>query len=76
MYQGDIATPIKDRYIHAVHAVDTKLIVVTMFADLVALIHKAAYVQVDTTFKRVVGDLNEWELTIYSREATRGTPNG
>lgn len=64
--------PVDSRYVHAVQGIEGKTLVVTMFKQLIGLIHSANYIQVDTTFKRIQGELNEWELTIFCREVNRG----
>ena len=35
-------------------------------------IHLARMLFVDTTFKRTVGSLKEWEVVMYDKEAERG----
>jgi hypothetical protein len=56
-----------DQYIwHLRMEGDTKL-VVTMNPKLAALIHRELYLVCDYTFKRVHGQLNEWEVVIWHR---------
>lgn len=38
---------------------------VCLDTDLAALLHEARYMVPDFTFKRVVGDINEWEVAIW-----------
>jgi hypothetical protein len=64
----DSAVDIQDRY-YWVHRTSVGLeIVVTLFHDLACYIHKATEIAVDFTFKRVLGDTNEWEVVIWSQE--------
>ena len=56
-----------DQYIwHLRMEGDTKL-VVTANPQLAALIHRELYLVCDYTFKRVHGQLNEWEVVIWHR---------
>ncbi|KAJ6629706.1 hypothetical protein B0H10DRAFT_2208657 [Mycena sp. CBHHK59/15] len=62
----DLALPIGEHYIHSIITTPGGgVIIVTMVPKLANLIHVARTVQVDTTFKRTVGDLNEWEFVIW-----------
>jgi len=71
----DVLKPIKERYIHSIMTTaHGGLLIFTFFSDLLALIHSALTIQVDTTFKRTAGDINEWEIVIWYRELQRGMP--
>lgn len=43
----------------------TLKLAVCLEADLAELIHEVRYLVPDFTFKRLVGDLNEWEVAIW-----------
>ena len=48
------------------------VLIFTFLSCLLALIHKALTIQVDTTFKRTAGDINEWEIVVWYCELQRG----
>jgi hypothetical protein len=52
---------------------DSAILILTFQPFLVSLVHTALSFQVDTTFKRVRGDLNEWEITIFYTGTNRST---
>lgn len=69
--------PIKEQYIRSILTTpEGGILIVTCEKYLLGLVHKAVAIQVDTTFKRVVGTqlggLNEWELVIWFPGAERG----
>ena len=71
--QKDLVKPQDERYIHSIITTETGGIVVfTANSFLLSLIHKAATIQVDTTFKCAVGDLKEWEVVIWEPEVQHG----
>jgi hypothetical protein len=71
----DVLKPIEERYVHSIMTTaHGGLLIFTFFSYLLALIHSALTIQVDTTFKRTIGDINEWELVIWYRELQRGMP--
>lgn len=47
-------------------------IVFTANSFLLSRIHKADFIHVDTTFKRTVGSMNEWEVVTWDLEVQRG----
>lgn len=59
--------PLKDRYIFGFQqiAVSTAWVIVTLHPGLATWIHRALYIEVDTTFKRVFGNFNEWKVVIW-----------
>ena|ERR1700729_2547432 len=62
----DRTLPIEDRYIHSVlHDDSGGILIITFEHFLAQLIHKALSFEVDTTFKRTHGDMNEWEIVIW-----------
>jgi len=64
--------PLEARYIHnVIHAPDGAILILTFQPFLATLVHEALSFQVDTTFKRVRGDLNEWEIVIFHPSTNR-----
>lgn len=66
-YEQDLNSEANKRYIWSLHMRGPLKIVVTMHPFLAALIHTALFIVCDFTFKRVRGDLNEWEVAIWHR---------
>ncbi|TFY74780.1 hypothetical protein EWM64_g9232 [Hericium alpestre] len=65
-YIKDQGRPQDQRYIHyLVSKPDGGVLILTFNPFLASLIHRAETIHVDTTFKRAVGDLNEWEIVIW-----------
>lgn len=57
--------PPAEQYIHVIRMEGTLKLAVCLEADLAELIHEVRYLVPDFTFKRLVGDLNEWEVAIW-----------
>jgi hypothetical protein len=77
LYMDDRKKPLADRYIHCCKTTpDGDLLIVTGVPFLIGLLDDPGVnsFEDDTTFKRVEGDLNEWELAIYLKAVQRGTP--
>ena len=69
----DLLKPVEERYVHSIMSTEHGgVLIFTFLSCLLALIHKALTIQVDTTFKRTAGDINEWEIVIWYRELQRG----
>ena len=69
----DLLKPVEERYIHSIMSTEHGgILIFTFLSCLLALIHKALTIQVDTTFKRTAGDINEWEIVIWYHELQRG----
>jgi hypothetical protein len=63
---------ISKRYIWALSMQDGIKVVVTMNVILASIMHDVLYLVCDFTFKRVLGELNEWEVTVfYQRQMKR-----
>ena len=61
------------RYIHSVlQESDGRALIVTANPFLLSLVHTADMIQVDTTFKRNVSDLDEWEVVMWENRTQRG----
>ncbi|KAF8966029.1 hypothetical protein BDZ97DRAFT_1917737 [Flammula alnicola] len=64
--------PLEKRYIHGFKSTATgAAIIFTANPFLLGRIHKACTIQVDTTFKRAIGDLKEWEVVMWDPEVQR-----
>ncbi|KAJ7476811.1 hypothetical protein FB451DRAFT_1366387 [Mycena latifolia] len=62
----DLKLSPESQYIHSVITTpDGHVLIITMVPYLANLVHVVRTVQVDTTFGRTVGDLNEWEFVIW-----------
>lgn len=73
----DLLKPVEERYVHSIKTTAPGgILIFTFLPRLLALIHKALTIQVDTTFKRTAGDINEWEIVIWYRELQRGMFDG
>jgi hypothetical protein len=69
--------PLPERYIHSFIETDGKICIVTFVPYLLKLLDDPGVRSFDddTTYKRVAGELNEWELTIIVKTVLRGTCN-
>ncbi|KAF8508185.1 hypothetical protein BU17DRAFT_70896 [Hysterangium stoloniferum] len=72
MYENiELKRPVQERYIQSMHSElcndgnDQIDVVVTMLPDLAELVHNVTSTQHDTTYKRVFGAFNEWEIVIW-----------
>lgn len=60
------------RYIHSIKTTPTGAkLIFTADTFLLGLIHHAVSIQVDTTFKRAIGELKEWEVVMWERRVKR-----
>ncbi|KAJ6525409.1 hypothetical protein B0H19DRAFT_971353 [Mycena capillaripes] len=64
-YEHDLKLPLSDRYICIVRMEGELKIAVTMEAYLANLVHEVQYLVPDFTFKRVKGQMNEWEVAVW-----------
>ncbi|KAJ6631823.1 hypothetical protein B0H10DRAFT_1937586 [Mycena sp. CBHHK59/15] len=74
LYMDDCKKPLADRYIHCCKTTpDGDLLIVTGVPFLIGLLDDPGVnsFEDDTTFKRVEGDLNEWEVAIYLKAVQR-----
>ncbi|KAJ7702554.1 hypothetical protein B0H14DRAFT_2291350, partial [Mycena olivaceomarginata] len=59
----DLQLPLESQYIQSIVTTPGgRVLIITMVPYLATFVHIARTVQVDTTFGRTVGDLNEWEF--------------
>ncbi|KAJ7675923.1 hypothetical protein DFH06DRAFT_1466676 [Mycena polygramma] len=68
LYRQDLEKPLDERYIHRFeHRADGGLIIFTCFTRLLALLDDPGVeaFEDDTTFKRIEGEFNEWEVVIF-----------
>lgn len=75
LYRDDLDKPFHERYIHRFqNTSDGGLIIFTCFTELLALLDDSGVkaFEDDTTFKRIEGDLNEWEVVIFYNAVERG----
>lgn len=69
----DLKRPLEERYIHGfTSTINGGRVILTANQFLLTRIHLATTLYVDTTFKRTVGSLKEWEVVMYDKEAERG----
>lgn len=65
---------LEDRYIHCFRPIATDeggTIILTFNHYLIQLVHQVLYIEVDTTFKRVHGEFNEWEIVTWLKGENR-----
>ncbi|KAJ7663311.1 hypothetical protein DFH06DRAFT_1395515 [Mycena polygramma] len=68
LYRQDLEKPLDERYIHRFeHRADGGLIIFTCYTRLLALLDDPGVeaFEDDTTFKRIEGEFNEWEVVIF-----------
>lgn len=67
LLESSKAGPAEERYVRSVHVLSNGAeIVVGLNPDLAVLLHSARWLMVDTTFKPVHGDTNEWKIVIWT----------
>ncbi|KAF8175111.1 hypothetical protein BJ912DRAFT_1075466 [Pholiota molesta] len=68
----DLTKPVEDRYIHG-FAISPSggRVILTANPYLLSRIHLARTLEVDTTFKRAIGKVNEWEAVAWDDEVQR-----
>lgn len=64
-YERDLALPVNQQYIHVVRMEGDLKLAVCFDSELAKLVHEVRYLVPDFTFKRIVGDLNEWEVVVW-----------
>ncbi|KAJ6580373.1 hypothetical protein DFH09DRAFT_1076637 [Mycena vulgaris] len=64
-YERDLALPTDQQYIHVLRMEGPLKLAVCLDSELAPQIHKVRYLVPDFTFKRLVGDLNEWEVAVW-----------
>jgi len=73
-YNEELKLPMEEHYIHYVHTQPSKAddgpieIIVTMNLHLAALLHSARATLHNTTYKRLWGKHNEWEVVIWDEK--------
>ncbi|KAJ7049852.1 hypothetical protein C8F01DRAFT_1092926 [Mycena amicta] len=73
LYEQDVKKPNpNDRYVQRfVTTPDGGNIILTAFPQLLALLDEVDSFQADATFKRVAGELNEWEVVVFYKALNR-----
>ncbi|KAJ7697773.1 hypothetical protein B0H14DRAFT_3655259 [Mycena olivaceomarginata] len=66
MQTKDRALPVSERYIHAAMSKGDFNLVVTLHPQLAKFIHGVLALAIDYTFKRIEGDMDEWEVVGFS----------
>ncbi|KAJ7817700.1 hypothetical protein B0H14DRAFT_3877419 [Mycena olivaceomarginata] len=66
MQTKDCALPVSERYIHAAMSKGDFNLVVTLHPQLAKFIHGVLALAIDYTFKRIEGDMDEWEVVGFS----------
>ncbi|KAJ6485503.1 hypothetical protein DFH09DRAFT_1339782 [Mycena vulgaris] len=64
-YERDLALPTDQQYIHVLRMEGPLKLAVCLDSELAPQIHKVRYLVPDFTFKRLVSDLNEWEVAVW-----------
>ncbi|GJF01013.1 hypothetical protein PsYK624_173180 [Phanerochaete sordida] len=64
-HQQEAARAPEKRYIQTVTTKGDIKIIVTMLPSLAKRFHSALWLAIDFTFKRVLGDMNEWEIVTF-----------
>lgn len=72
MYDEDQRRAVQDRYIHGVEILGRAKLIYTFNPILLNLVHEANQFEGDGTFKRVEGQFDEFELTIWSNAINSG----
>ncbi|KAJ7589309.1 hypothetical protein C8J56DRAFT_888896 [Mycena floridula] len=67
-FEDEQKLPLKERYVHQVVMNGSLKVAVTMEPELAELIHSTRYIDLDYTFKRTHGELNEWEVVVWDDE--------
>ncbi|KAJ7511037.1 hypothetical protein B0H11DRAFT_2402643 [Mycena galericulata] len=78
LFWDDMKKPIDERYIHRLVTMpDGGIMILTCLAALMRLLDDPGVTsfETDTTFKRVEGDINEWEVVIFLKALQRGKPS-
>ncbi|KAJ6565951.1 hypothetical protein DFH09DRAFT_1472832 [Mycena vulgaris] len=74
LFWDDMKKPIDERYIQCLVTMpDGRLMILTCLSALMKLLHDTGVTsfETDTTFKRVAGDINEWEVVLFLKSLQR-----
>ncbi|KIO19436.1 hypothetical protein M407DRAFT_223087 [Tulasnella calospora MUT 4182] len=63
--EKDRQLPFEKQYIQACHAEGDIQLCIAMYPAQARIFHLADYLVIDYTFKRIYGDLNEWEIVVW-----------
>ena len=64
-YERDQALPTSEQYLRHIRMESDVKVAVTMNSLLAQLVHRVQYLVCDFTFKRLRGELNEWEVAVW-----------
>ncbi|KAJ7651799.1 hypothetical protein B0H17DRAFT_1215189 [Mycena rosella] len=64
-YVQDQQLPIDNQYIHVIRMEGSLKLAFCLDAELAEVVHKVRYLVPDFTFKRIVGNINEWEVAVW-----------
>ncbi|KAJ7774537.1 hypothetical protein DFH07DRAFT_952250 [Mycena maculata] len=74
IYRVSLTKPLPERYIHSyIETADGGIIIITFVPALLMLLDDAGVIAFDddTTYKQILGEMNEWELTIFAKVVQR-----
>lgn len=63
--EKDWQLPFEEQYIQACHTKADIQLRIAMYPAQARIFHLADYLVIDFTFKRIYGDLNEWEIVVW-----------
>jgi hypothetical protein len=69
LLEQGLNAPPEDRYLRSVNVLPNGAhVIIALDSELAPLIHVSQWIMVDTTFKAVHGDTNEWKIVIWTAE--------
>lgn len=71
LFLEDLKLPVSERYLQSIMATESMKLAVTMVPSLAPLFHKVSTIEVDSTFKRTIPGMDEWEITGWIPEIKR-----
>lgn len=71
LQRQDNTLPTEERYIHTVRQDDDASIMVAMVPYLASFVHSARFLVCDFTFKRITGDIDEWEVVMWMDDLSK-----
>jgi hypothetical protein len=78
LYLNGLSKPLPERYIHSyITHDDGSICILTCVPFLLKLLDDPGVTSFDgdTTYKRIEGKMNEWEVTVFTKSVLRGTLN-
>ena len=74
LYQAGLHGPSQEHYVHSVNVLPSGAhVIVGLNAELASLMHNCnvMWIMVDTTFKAVQGEINEWKVVIWTAKTNQ-----